>query len=170
MPAMQVRSWSTSMPHPAIVFVCLTLFSASPSIVGHAGAANAPTPFLEKGRPVDWWFVHRFNSSFAVCGTNATRQYLFADKLQPGALGQQFVFASRENPALQIGSGCAGATTTDPLGVTCDEIHNGPFYRSFGTTGFTAIRMSLTRTATRRIDDLTSPIDGDTAPTRATKK
>jgi len=166
----QVRSRSTPLPHAVIVFVCLTLFSACPSIVGHASAANAPTPFLEEGRPVDLWFVHRFNSSFPVCGTNATRQCLFSGKLQPGALGQQFVFAGRENPALQRGSGWTGATTTDPLRATFDEIHNGPFYRPFGTTGFTAIRMSLTRTATRGIDDLTSPIDGDTAPTRATKK
>jgi hypothetical protein len=42
--------------------------------------------------------------------------------------GQQFVFASSADSTLRQGSGCAGDTTTDPLGATFDQVYNGKFY------------------------------------------
>ena len=44
------------------------------------------------------------------------------------AFGQQFAFASSEDGALRQGSGCAGATLTDPIGATFDQVYNGSFH------------------------------------------
>jgi hypothetical protein len=41
---------------------------------------------------------------------------------------QQYVYASSDSASLQQGSGCAGDTTTDPLGATFDEAYNGSFH------------------------------------------
>src|SRR2546425_12319668 len=93
-------------------------------------ADDAPGPLLAQGKPVDWWFVFKFNAaSFPGCGSD-TRACTFGGKVQPytGGFGQQFVYASAEQPSLQKGSGCAGETTTDPVGATFDQIYENGFY------------------------------------------
>ena len=89
-------------------------------------ACPAVAPLLQKGRPVDWWFVFKLNSAkFPGCGGNATRTCTFGGEVQDYThFSQQFVFASSESPALQQGNGCAGDTTDDPVGATFDEIYN----------------------------------------------
>ncbi len=48
-----------------IVFVCLTIFWGYTSRVGYAADEEAaPAPLLEKGHPVDWWLVFKFNRRF----------------------------------------------------------------------------------------------------------
>jgi hypothetical protein len=42
--------------------------------------------------------------------------------------GQQFVYASSENPVLQQGSGCAGETMNDPVGATFDEVYTNSYH------------------------------------------
>jgi deoxyribonuclease II len=93
-------------------------------------AEAAPVPLLTKGgSPVDWWFVFKFNSSktFAGCGKQeGTRQCIFGGTVQTKpSFGQQFAFASSADGTLQQGSGCAGATTTDPIGATFDQVYSG---------------------------------------------
>jgi hypothetical protein len=92
-------------------------------------AADAPAPLLKAGHAVDWWFVFKLNSkNFPGCGAGATRQCTFGGKVQDyKAFGQQFVYASSENGKLQLGSGCAGETATDPLGATFDQVYNGAY-------------------------------------------
>jgi hypothetical protein len=41
------------------------------------------------------------------------------------SFSQQYAVASSDSKTLQIGSSCAGDTTTDPLGATFNEIYNG---------------------------------------------
>jgi hypothetical protein len=132
-----LKSRVTTVLYAASVFVCLTAFSGSLGQVRHAEvfaqplATDAPAPLLKQGHPVDWWFVFKFNSaSFPGCGGNATRECLFGGTVNdyPGGFGQQFVYASSESPSLQKGSGCAGGTTTDPLGATFDQVYKGSFY------------------------------------------
>ena len=99
--------------------------------VGYAAPSNdAPVPLLKAGHAVDWWFVFKFNSkAFPGCGGEATRTCSFGGDVQNyKAFGQQFVYASSENAALQKGSGCTGDTTSDPLGATFDEVYNNSFY------------------------------------------
>jgi hypothetical protein len=94
-------------------------------------ARAAPVPLLERGRPVDWWFVFKFNSaSFPGCGGSAARVCRFGGDVQDykAGFGQQYVYASSENHALQKGSDCAGDTTADPVGATFDEVYNGSFH------------------------------------------
>src|SRR6267142_3774776 len=95
--------------YAAIVFACLTSFSGLPGTFRYAEAADdIPTPLLEKGHSVDWWFVFKFNSkSFPGCGDNASRACPFGGSVQTYQFGQQYVYASSENSSLQKGGGCA---------------------------------------------------------------
>ena len=85
---------------------------------------------MEKGHPVQWWFVFKFNSkTFPGCGGGATRACLFGGEPQDYKwFSQQFVYASSETPSFQEGNGCAGDTAADPIGATFDQVYNGSFY------------------------------------------
>jgi len=93
-------------------------------------ASDTPAPLLKSGHPVSWWFVFKLNSSkFPGCDGGATRICIFGGDVQPyRAFGQQFVYASSENSALQKGNGCAGDSVNDPLGATFDEVYDGSLY------------------------------------------
>ena len=91
--------------------------------------ADSPTPLLNSGHPVDWWFVFKLNArTFPGCGAGPTRACTFGGTVQNyKAFGQQFVFASSESGTLQQGPGCVGDATTDPLGATFDQVYNGTY-------------------------------------------
>ena len=102
--------------------------SAAPPAASRTAAVTAPAPLLQKGHPVDWWFVFKLNSTFPECG-GTTRECRFGGEVQDyNKFGQQFVFASSENETLQQGSGCAGDTLDDPLGATFDEVYTNSFH------------------------------------------
>jgi len=88
-------------------------------------AADAPVPLPKAGHPVDWWFVFKLNAkAFPGGGEGVTRVCPFGGAAQSyKEFGQQFVYASSENPELQPGGGCAGETTADPLGATFDQVY-----------------------------------------------
>lgn len=89
-------------------------------------AAGAPVPLVQDGKPVDWWFVFKFNAkSFPQCPAGAQMQCPFGDQAQSYARGQTFVFASNDQPKLAMGSTCVGETSADPLGATFGEIVKG---------------------------------------------
>jgi hypothetical protein len=95
-------------------------------------AGEAPVPLLSKGgEPVDWWFAFKFNSqnTFAGCGADSgKRTCIFGGNVQAkGKFGQQFAVASSRDNALSQGKGCVGATTSDPIGATFDQVYNGDF-------------------------------------------
>jgi hypothetical protein len=96
-------------------------------------AGEAPVPLLSKGsEPVDWWFAFKFNAqnTFAGCGADSgTRTCIFGGNVQAKErFGQQFAFASSRANALSQGKGCVGATTSDPIGATFDQVYNGNFH------------------------------------------
>jgi hypothetical protein len=99
--------------------------SSSRSVSG-----NGPAPLLRTGHAVDWWFVFKFNSkAFPACEGGATRTCPFGGEVQNyKTFGQQFVYASSENPSLQKGADCVGDTTSQPLGATFDEVYNSSNY------------------------------------------
>jgi hypothetical protein len=105
----------------------LGMLLSLPLLAAPVYAEDAPAPLLEKGKPVDWWFVFKFNTkSFPHCRANAAQACIFGGSVQNyKQWGQQFVYASSENKTLQQGTGCAGDTTTDPIGSTFDEVYNG---------------------------------------------
>ncbi len=115
-----------------ILAVLFGILSGSAPNVEHAAPPNsAPVPLLSTGHPVDWWFVFKFNSkAFPGCGGTATRTCPFGGSPQnyKAGFGQQFVYASSEDPSLKKGSDCAGDTTAEPLGATFDEVYNGSFH------------------------------------------
>jgi hypothetical protein len=92
--------------------------------------AGTPAPLLSQGRPVDWWFVFKFNSAiFSGCASGATRTCLFGGQVQSyRAWSQQFVYASSDNHSLQQGNDCLGDSTADPVGATFDEAYNGSLH------------------------------------------
>lgn len=114
-----------------ILAVLFTVLSISSHKVGYAAPSNgAPVPLLSAGHPVDWWFVFKFNSkTFPGCGGSATRTCPFGGSVQNyKVFGQQFVYASSENPSLQKGNNCVGDTTAEPIGATFDEVYNNSFH------------------------------------------
>ena len=110
------------------LFVLAVEKGSAPQAQGRAAAA--PSPLLSAGKPVDWWFVFKFNGkSFPGCGTGADRTCTFGGTVQPyKAFSQQFAYASSARATLQQGSGCAGTTTTDPLGATFAQVYDGTSY------------------------------------------
>jgi len=70
--------------------LCLAL------LAGPGRAADAPTPYLDAGKPVDWWFVFKFNTkSFPHCRGNAVQACIFGGTVQNyKQWGQQFIYAS----------------------------------------------------------------------------
>jgi hypothetical protein len=106
----------------AMLLLCVASLAAQP--------ANAPIPLVKSGQQVDWWFVFKFNAAtFSGCGGSSQRACLFGGTVQPYKyFGQQFAYATSANPTLKQGSGCAGDSTTDPLGATFDQVYNGEFF------------------------------------------
>lgn len=102
---------------------------AAPAHEAASTAASAPAPLLRKGKPVDWWFVFKLNTSaFPGCG-GPDRVCPFGGEVKNYGFGQQFLYGSSEDPALQKGDGCVGETTAGPLGATFDQVYNGnPYY------------------------------------------
>jgi hypothetical protein len=97
------------------------------SLLASAARGQAPTPYLDTGKPADWWFVFKFNTkSFPHCRADAKQACIFGGSVQSyKQWGQQFVFASSANKTLQAGTGCAGDTAADPVGATFGEVYNG---------------------------------------------
>jgi hypothetical protein len=93
-------------------------------------ACPSPSPLLQKGHQVTWWFVFKFNSKvFPGCGGNATPSCPFGGAPQSYKnYSQQFAYASSDSPTLQQGSGCAGDSTEDPVGATFDEVYNNSYH------------------------------------------
>ena len=82
---------------------------------------------LAEAHPVDWWFVFKLNAAiFPGCAGNAERTCIFGgEPVDSKPFGQQFVYASSEEPQLQEGSDCAGDTQSDPIGATYSQAYFG---------------------------------------------
>jgi hypothetical protein len=74
--------------------------------------------------------MFKFNAgSFPECSGGDSRACPFGGTVQGyNKFSQQFAYASSQNHALQMGSGCAGDTTTDPLGATFEQVYNGTYF------------------------------------------
>lgn len=105
-----------------LMFLCISSRAAQP--------ASAPTPLLKSGQPVDWLLVFKFNAAtLPSCGGSVQRTCLFDGTVEPyKKFSQQFAFASSADHTLKQGAGCAGDTTTDPLGATFNQVYNGNFF------------------------------------------
>lgn len=113
----------------AIVVVCIAFLPTTTIQRTKLATAptSAPTPLLAQGRPVDWWFVFKLNAGkFPDCG-GATRECPFGGTVGKYKDGLQYVFASSESPTLKQGQGCAGSTSTDPIGATFGQVYNGSY-------------------------------------------
>ena len=131
-----------STPHRpvtvAISFLALSLMAGTCLVTARTALAadtTSPVPLLANGKPVDWWFVFKFSGKdFPGCGAAVveTRSCLYDNGIKPPTykqgFGQQYVYASSADPKLAKGDGCAGETTTDPLGATYGNIFNGVYY------------------------------------------
>jgi hypothetical protein len=129
----QLGSWFNAPLQATILLACLVAPTGLSGYVRQAWSAEeTPQPLLTEGQPVDWWFVFKFNSSktFAGCGANTGRRTCtFGGEVQATQrFGQQFVYASSKDGALAQGKGCVGATTTDPVGATFNQVYNGSSY------------------------------------------
>jgi len=128
----QLASWTAPL-RAAILLICLAASAGFPGDARRAWSAEGPPrPLLAVGQPVDWWFVFKFSSSkaFAGCGRGTgERACIFGGEVQAmEEFGQQFAYASSKAGMLEQGKGCVGATTTDPVGATFNQVYNGPYY------------------------------------------
>jgi hypothetical protein len=115
----------------ALVLICISLLPTATiqrPLPALPPAAKAPVPLLAPGHAVDWWFVFKLNAGkFPDCG-GAARACPFGGTVEKYRVGQQYVFASSESPALKQGEGCAGDTANDPIGATFHQVYNGAFH------------------------------------------
>lgn len=100
-----------------------------------AADASPPVPLLAADKPVNWWFVFKFNGKdFPGCGAAVveSRACLFDNGVKPPTykqgFGQQYVYASSADSKLTKGDGCAGESTVDPLGATYGSVFTGAYY------------------------------------------
>lgn len=112
--------------------VAATVMALTIGLGALARAADAPQPLIAPDKPVDWWFVFKFNSSkpFTGCGANsgARKCPSGGEPMTKENFGQQFVFASSDNKVLNQGAGCLGAQLSDPVGATFGQVYNGKFF------------------------------------------
>jgi hypothetical protein len=118
--------------------LALSMIPAGTSLSQNAAApstsqniSSGPVPLLSNGNPVDWWFVFKLNGyAFPGCGSGGSGICLFGGTARPYTTphGQQYIYASSQNPTLRQGSGCAGTSTSDPIGATYSEIYNGSYH------------------------------------------
>jgi len=128
--ALAMGQVTTAKPPTGTQATTPTTQSVTCGAPGLPACPTAPVPLLQKGRPVDWWFVFKFNAAtFPGCAEGATRACLFGGETQNYTnFSQQFVYASSESPTLQQGNVCAGDTINDPIGATFDEVYNGAYH------------------------------------------
>ena len=108
--------------------LALLLFGVHGATGPAVNAADAPVPLIEKDKPVDWWFVYKFNAqTFPTCGKDddEDRECPFGGKPALYKNSQQFVVASSTRSSLEKNDGCAG--TTDPVATTFAQIFSGKF-------------------------------------------
>ena len=110
--------------------LCILAVAALLAAFHPPAAAQTLSPLLRQGQPVDWWFVFKFNSSkFEGCGPDSgLRACPFGGRVQKYTFSQQFVYASKADGQLTKGRGCLGATTTDPVGATFEQVYNGAYH------------------------------------------
>jgi Deoxyribonuclease II len=101
--------------------------STHPSTTASVSVSDAPVPLPMKDHPVDWWFAFKFNAA-TFPGCSATKTCTFGGTVKTYASSQQFVYATSDQPRLQMRTDCIGQTTADPLGATFDQIYNGSTY------------------------------------------
>ncbi|MBA8733383.1 deoxyribonuclease II family protein [Chromobacterium violaceum] len=116
------------MPAPSFWRIaCLGLALAAAAQPSQA----APSPLLDAGHPVNWWFAFKFNAAaFPGCGGSArvnSCQFGGSPQSYTGgkSFSQQYVYASSSQPSLTQGGGCVGDTPADPVGATFSQIYNG---------------------------------------------
>ncbi len=127
---MQSRTRSTTL---RLILACQLaawmISFCSASLAAQPSATLAP--LLETGKPVDWWFVFKFNAAtLPGCAGGAQRTCLFGGNVNPAykQFSQQFAWSSSSNPSLQLGGGCLGDSTVDPLGATFAQVYGGNFF------------------------------------------
>jgi len=85
--------------------------------------AQTPTPLVQDGKAVDWWFVFKFNAkSFPACPAGATTLCPFGGSPSEDPRGQTFVYASNADSKLQMGTTCIGESAADPVGATFGDL------------------------------------------------
>lgn len=105
--------------------------------LGSAGRAfcqteQSPSPLLAAGTPVNWWFAFKFNAETFPRPASSKPSCLFGG--QPGGdkkyslIGQDYVYASSNNPTLAKGAGYLGDSTSDPVGATFNEVYSGNLF------------------------------------------
>jgi hypothetical protein len=91
---------------------------------------NTPSPLLSTGKPVDWWFVFKFNgTAFPSNVKKEPNPGIFggAPMNYGGDFSLSYACASSANASLQMGTGYIGTSLNDPVGATFGQIYTGAY-------------------------------------------
>lgn len=86
-------------------------------------AARVPTPLLDAGHPVEWFFVYKLNAaSFPTTGQQTN--CIFGGTPDHKKASLAFASASSAFGALVSGTGLVGTSLNDPVGATFNQIYH----------------------------------------------
>ena len=111
------------------VLLLVPQFLGSQDSSNDSEPAGPPTPLIENGHSVDWWFVFKFNAAnFPSCPSESHQCPFGGSPQQSKPFSQQFVYASSDHDSLKQGNDCLGGSVADPVGATFDEVYSGSLY------------------------------------------
>ena len=126
---------ATSKPAAKTTVTTKTTTTTTTTTIPVTENLPAPTPMAGANQPVDWMLAFKFNSNiWPGCDDNGTVPAAGSPGLFGGTVrtykehSQNYIYASSANPTLVKGTGCLGATLTDPLGATFNQVYNTPGY------------------------------------------
>ena len=111
-----------SSPRSLVIVICILALH-------HLVSAATPLgPLLAAHKPVDWWFVFKFNAATfpgdesmepapTIFGGTPTNYH--------GGFCLAYAYASSADSTLRMGTNYIGLSLNDPLGATFDQIYHG---------------------------------------------
>jgi len=125
-----MRDFGSAAPMPRrlsgrrFLFTLISLFALNHLV---ALASTPLGPLLSAGKPVDWWFVFKFNAhTFPGDETAEPTPAIFGGTpTNYGHFSLNYAYASSADPTLRMGTNYIGLSLNDPLGATFDQIYHG---------------------------------------------
>src|SRR5262245_38228462 len=122
-----LRITTPMQPKPSsrrFLLIVICIFALS-----HLVSAATPLgPLVAAGKPVDWWFVFKFNAdTFPGDDSKEPAPTIFGGTPTNyhGGFSLSYAYASSADPTLRMGTNYIGLSLDDPLGATFDQIYHG---------------------------------------------
>jgi hypothetical protein len=111
-------------PSRRFPFFAISFFA----LIHLASGATPLSPLLSAGKPVDWWFVFKFNAAtFPGDESKEPTATIFGGTPTNynGHFSLSYAYASSADSTLRMGTNYIGLSLNDPLGATFEQIYHG---------------------------------------------